>query len=341
MRIMIKKFFSLCVAILCITWSEAYCQTNDFYDDAPLNHLTGSEQILLTGEIEKDIIIDLNTLPKRDVIVKETYLNGEKAAFTGSYRYEGYSLYDILNSVILKKKNAAEYPPIIDLYVEISNVAGEKVVLSWGELYYPNNRHNIIIATDVARIVPSKTKDLWPLPVERKLIVGNDLITERNISNPVKITVKSLYSTYKINKGMKPMWCDTLRVCVNGNLCMEYVALPEEGKEYTYNTVFYGRGMGIHGTSPFKGKLLGKFITPYYSLSKESLRTGIVVIAGVDGYHAAFSLSELVNRNDQQEILIIDKDNYENCGRFSLFPACDFFSDRAIKSVMEINLLVP
>jgi len=250
-------------------------------------------------------------------------------------------LYDILNSVILKKKNAAEYPPIIDLYVEISNEAGEKVVLSWGELYYPNNRHNVIIATDVARIVPSKTKDLWPLPVERKLIVGNDLITERNISNPVKITVKSLNSTYKINKGMKPMWCDTMRVCVNGRLSREYAALPEGGKEYTYNTVFYGRGMGIHGTSPFKGELLAKLITPYYSLSKESLRTGIVVVAGVDGYHAAFTLSELVNRNDQQEVLVIDKDNYENCGRFSLFPACDFFSDRAIKSVMEINLLVP
>jgi hypothetical protein len=48
-----------------------------------------------------------------------------------------------------------------------------------------------------------------------------------------------------------------------------------------------------------------------------------------------------VNRNDQQEILLIDRDNYEGAGRFSLFPACDFFSDRAIKAIMEINLLLP
>jgi beta-aspartyl-peptidase (threonine type) len=67
----------------------------------------------------------------------------------------------------------------------------------------------------------------------------------------------------------------------------------------------------------------------------------MVVIAGLDGYRAAFTLSEIVNRNDQQEVLIIDKDNYEGAGRFSIFPACDYFSDRAIKAVMEIDLLLP
>ncbi len=87
-------------------------------------------------------------------------------AFIGAYRYDGYSLFDILNDRILKKKNKEEFSPIIDLYVEIENAKGEKVVLSWGEIYYPNFLHNSIIATDVMRIVPSKTKELWPLPSE-------------------------------------------------------------------------------------------------------------------------------------------------------------------------------
>ncbi|MCK7537686.1 MAG: hypothetical protein MZV63_45405 [Marinilabiliales bacterium] len=64
-------------------------------------------------------------------------------------------------------------------------------------------------------------------------------------------------------------------------------------------------------------------------------------LAGVDGYRAAFTLSELVNRNDQEETLVIDRKDEQGSGRFSLFPAADFFSDRAIKSVMEINLLLP
>jgi hypothetical protein len=338
---MIRRTISACLVCLCLTAPAVIAQTNDFYDDAPTNALNGPGKILITGEIEKDMVVDLNTLPQRNTIVKETYLNGDKVAFTGAYRYDGVSLYDILNSVVLKKKNAAEYSPIIDLYVEVSNDAGEKVVLSWGEIYYPNVRHNIIIATAVARIVPSKTKDLWPLPVDSKLIVGNDLITERNISNPTRITVKSLECNYTVNKGMNPMWSEKFRLCVNGKLNREVIDLPEDGTVYTYNTVFYGRGTGIHGTSPFKGQLLKQVIAPAYTLSKESLRTGLVVVAGLDGYRAAYTLSEVVNRNDQQEILLYTKEKGENNGHLLVFPSCDYFSDRAIKAVMEINLLIP
>ncbi len=334
-----KKTVSLVLACS-LTGLLSFSQTNDFYDDAPTNKLNGASSVIVTGEIEKDIVIEFSSLVKREVIVKETYLDDNRVSFTGTYRYDGYSIYDILDKVILKKKNAGTFPPIIDLYVEISNDNGDTIVLSWGEIYYPNNRHNIIIATDVARIVPSKTKDMWPLPGNVKLVVGPDLITERNISNPVRIVVKSLDSDYKINKGMKPMWCESLRMCRNGVMEQEFTSLPGGGKEYTYNTVFYGRGMGIHGTSPFTGQMFASFINPFYSLTTYNLRQGLVVVAGVDGYRAAFTLSEIINRNDQQEVLIIDKDNYEDCGRFSLFPSCDFFSDRAIKSVMEINLLV-
>jgi hypothetical protein len=327
--------------MLCLTCSSAFCQTNDFYDDAPTNILNGSGKILVTGEIEKDLVIDLSTLPQRNTIVKETSLNGDKVSFIGAYRYDGVSLYDILNSVVLKKKNGAEFSPIIDLYIEVSNDAGDKVVISWGEIYYPNNRHNILVAGAVTRIVPSKTKDLWPLPVDCKLVVGNDLITERNISNPTKITVKSLDCNYTVNKGMNPMWSENVRLCVNGTLSRLINELPENGTVYTYNTVFYGRGTGIHGTSPFTGQLLMQIIKPAYTLSKESLKNGIVVIAGLDGYRAAFTLSEIVNRNDQQETLLYTKEKSENNGRFLVFPSGDYFSDRAIKSVMEINLLIP
>jgi len=316
-------------------------QTNDFYDDAPTNQLKGNSSILITGEVEKDIKIDFSGLPVHSIIVKETSIKGDGVGFTGAYRYDGYSLYDILDRIVLKKKNEAEFPPIIDLYVEVSNEAGETVVLSWGELYYPSNRHQVMIATSVARIVPSKSKDLWPLPEQTKLIVGSDLITARNISNPSRITIRSLDSKYAITKGMSPMFSDKMRLCVNGVLKGEIAGIPKEAVTYTYHTVFYGRGMGIHGTTPFTGTLLSERLKGQYVLLTESLQKGLVVIAGIDGYRSAFTLSEIVNRNDQNEILIIDRGNEDGAGRFSLFPGCDFFSDRAIKSIMEINILLP
>jgi len=336
-----KRLTLLISALVILMAIPAAGQTNDFYDDAPTVKLKGSTKILVTGELQKDVTIDVTRLPKHSITVKETTLTEGKVGFTGAYRYDGYSIYDILDGVLLKKKNEAEFPPIIDLYVEITNDRGESVVFSWGEIYYPVNRHRLIIATSVARIVPSKAKDLWPLPAETKIVAGNDLITSRNISNPVKITVKSLDSKYPINKGMTPLYSETMKICVNGKQRAILTEMPEGTDSETFKTVFYGRGMGIHGTTPFTGGMVHQLLGDYYKLTPVALQKGLVVIAGLDGYRAAFTLSEIVNRNDQQELLIIDRDNYEGAGRFSLFPAGDFFSDRAIKAVMEIDMLLP
>lgn len=336
-----NKLILLFPALILLLSLTATGQTNDFYDDAPTSPLKGSTKILVTGEVQKEMTIDITRLPKHSITVKETTLNEGKVNFTGAYRYDGYSIYDILDKVVLKKKNEAEFPPIIDLYIEITNDMGETALFSWGEIYYPVNRHCLLIATSVARIVPSKAKDLWPLPVETKIVAGNDLVTSRNISNPVKITVKSLDSKYPVSKGMNPLYSETMRICVNGKQRALLTQLPDGLDSETYQTVFYGRGMGIHGTTPFSGSRLAELLNSFYQLSAEALRKGLVVIAGVDGYRAAFTLSEIVNRNDQQEVLIIDRDNYEGAGRFSLFPAGDFFSDRAIKAISEVNLLLP
>jgi hypothetical protein len=51
------------------------------------------------------------------------------------------------------------------------------------------------------------------------------------------------------------------------------------------------------------------------------------------------SFSELFNRNDQQEFLLIRTKPDEDGGLFRIFSAADFFSDRAIKSVSEIHLI--
>lgn len=336
-----KKLTLLFSALVMLLHIPASGQTNDFYDDAPATRLKGSMKILVTGEVQKDMTVDITRLPKHSITVKETTLTDGKIGFTGAYRYDGYSVYDILDKVVLKKKNEAEFSPIIDLYVEITNDRGESVTFSWGEIYYPVNRHRLLIATSVARIVPSKAKDLWPLPEETKIVAGNDLVTARNISNPVKITVKSLDSKYTVNRNLKPLFSDKMRICVNGKQRSVMTQLPEAVSNETYQTVFYGRGMGIHGTTPFSGGKLSDLLKDYYLVSADGLRNGLVVIAGLDGYRAAFTLSEIVNRNDQQEVLIVDRENYEGAGRFSLFPAGDFFSDRAIKAIMEIDMLLP
>lgn len=313
-------------------------QTNDFYDDATLNALTTSK-LMVEGEVANPGTVDFSTLPLRSVIVKETAFDGKDGKFIGAYQYEGYSIYDILNQTVLQKKNEAEFPPIIDLYVEVENAAGEKVVLSWGEIYYPVHQHEIIIATTVRRIVPSKTKDLWPMPVNSKLVVAADLFTERNIENPVKITVKSSTVNYEIDRQIPEMYSKKVDFMLKDELVRSVSAVDSDWTILTYAHVFYGRGSGIHGTTPFSGVLLKEVAEDIFPSSKENLRTGMIITAGLDGYRGIYSYSEVFNRNDQAELLLAPRTGVVKEGAFMLFPSMDFFSDRAIRSLMEVRMI--
>jgi hypothetical protein len=312
--------------------------TNNFYDNTETFPLPVKD-LVIEGEIANPGKVDFTRLPKHSVIVKEALLDSSGTdRFVGAYRYDGYSLFDILDDRILRKANSAEFNPIIDLFIEIENDKGEKVVFSWGEIYYPNNLHKIIISSGVSRIVPSKTRDLWPLTVESKLVAGNDLVTERNIVSPVKITVRSYPISFKVDRNMTSMYSQGIRVFTCSKKIAEIKSLPANINPQTFNTIFYGRGRGIHSTTPFSGILLKELLTEYYPVSKENLQTGMFCMAGVDGYRCAFSYSEVFNRNDQQEFLLITTKPDEDGGLFRVFAACDFFSDRAVKSLSEIHL---
>lgn len=312
--------------------------TNNFYDNTETYPLAVKE-LTVEGEIANPGKVDFSKLPVHSVSVKETLLDSTGSdKFIGAYRYDGYSLFDILNDRILKKSNAEEFRQIIDTYIEVENTKGEKAVFSWGEIYYPNALHRIIIASGVSRIVPSKTKDLWPLPSESRIIAGNDLITERNISSPVKITVRSYPKSFHVAKGLSPMFSGKIMLFNRGSAKGQISDIPSGLKEVTFNTIFYGKGKGIHSTEPFIGVKLSEVLLPSFRLTRENLKEGILCLAGKDGYRCVVSYSELFNRNDQQEFLLVKTKENEDGGLFRIFPACDFFSDRAVKSVSEIHL---
>ncbi len=313
--------------------------TNNFYVNVETISLPPYE-LTIAGEILNPGTVDFSILEKHSVIVKEALLDDSGGnRFTGAFRYDGYSLFDILNDRIINKTNKDKFQQVIDLFVEIENSAGEKVVFSWGEIYYPANLHKIILATDVARIVPSKTKELWTLPVSGRLVSGNDLLTERNISDPVKITVRSYPKSFVTIKGLSPMYSETFSLYNENNYLSKISSIPSGLNENIYNTVFYGRGKGIHSTTPFSGVFLRSVLEKYFPSDRENLKTGLFCFAAEDGYRMTVSYSELFNRNDQQEFLLIKSLSGEDGGLFRIFPAPDFFSDRAIKSLKEVHFI--
>ena len=318
-------------------WDKNH-RTNDFYDDSPTYFLPYAKKIDVGGEIANPKSIDLKKFPLRSVNVKEVLQNGNLIEFIGAYRYDGISLLDILNDFVIEKKNAGDFKPIIDLYVEIENDKGDKVKFSWGEIFYTAHLHQIIIATKVMHIEPVKNDKYWPIPQESRLVVASDLITCRNISNPSKITVKSLDKHFAVNKGMENMWSDHVIIKVDGEQEEILSELPNEIPNHSYPNIFYGKGRGVHGVTPMIGSELKACIAKHIPLNVHNLRNGMITITALDGYRAAFSVGEIMNRNDHSEFLIIDKNNYDGAGKFSIYPLSDFFSDRAMKAVTEIHI---
>lgn len=311
--------------------------TNNFYDKSETYPLPVKE-LYVDGEIANPGKVDFSVLRKRSLIVKEALPDRNGAIrFSGAFRYDGYSLFDILETRIIKKVNESEFGSVIDLFTEIENDEGDRALFSWGDIYYPNNLHRIIIASDVTRIVPSKTKELWELPDKSRIVAASDLITMRNISNPVKITVKSFPVSYRMNRGMSPMNSPLIKLFHDGKKLGEIESVHDSITDKTIESIFYGRGRGIHSTTPFTGPLLKEVLTAYYPPEKYDLQRGVLCFAGLDGYRCAVSYSELFNRNDQQEFLIIRMKEGEYGGAWRIFAACDFFSDRAVKSLYEIH----
>ncbi len=312
-------------------------QTNNVFDNAPTLPLKHPETILISGEIEKEMEVKLAGLPRRSVAVKEVSAEDGRIVFRGAYRYDGYSLADILNRVVIKKRNAEEFPRIIDLYLEVENETGEKVCFSWGEIFYPNNMHRILIAASVSRFVPQLTKELWPLPAESKIVAGTDLLTVRGLRRPTRITVKSfdIRKTGPAGKADGSTAAAHLNLLIDGKSVAEFVRLPADLTVVTYPSTLYGQGKGFLGNPDLTGVPLAMLLGRHIPVSEKSLAAGLVAFIAADGYRAVFSLSELVNRNDHQEALLMS--DVGGTPGFSMYASGDFYFDRAVNRIVKIE----
>ncbi len=311
-------------------------ENNDFYDNVPLTGLPlGSIEI--AGEVASPGVFKLKGLPLHQVMVREAVLEGGQARFIGAYVYQGYSLFDILEDQILAKKNQEQFSSPIDLMVIVENKKGEKVLLSWGEIFYPAVLHRLILAVRVAPIIPSSTGETWPLPANPKLVVANDLFAERNLDSPVKITVKSFAAPIATEKGKTPLYSPGINIYVKGEEKGSLDKLPQDLTPLNLPAVFFGRGQGFHGVNYFQGVPLRLILEKFTGSQPLNFKTAYLAIIADDGYRAIYSASEIFNRNDNQETIICDR-GQKNGGRFSLFSIDDFFSDRAVKAIKEIWL---
>ncbi|MFO7851576.1 MAG: hypothetical protein ACQERS_05940 [Bacteroidota bacterium] len=315
---------------------EGKTDNNLLFDNQETHLLDGPEYIRIFGEVKEEQNVPLADLMIRSVVVKEVLPEEGQRVFKGAFRYDGYSLEDILANVELEKKSG--FKPITDLYVKVHNANGSHTIVSWAEIFFPVHHHLQIIATRVSRHVPFKTPEVqYPLPEKSRLVISNDLLTCRNISDPVSIEICSCQGEFPEREMVELYW-PTLSIEGFSSESVLLEELPDTLPDRESEMIFYGRGRGIHQVNPFEGKYLSELLELYFKPDAESLKKGLVVASAPDAYRSAFSLSEIMNRNDRLETLIMDENNYERAGRFSLVVPGDFFSDRAMKALSRLAL---
>jgi len=308
-------------------------KVNSFYERGP-----GADYALKTirveGEVENPGPVELAGLPLRSVAVKEVALADGKPEFRGAYFFTGYSLYDILNAKPVKKVNA-DFSPETDLYVTVENDKGEKAVFSWGEIYYAKDSFGTLISRSVRSVTAPKRNKDWPLPKGPRLVCRGDLYNTRFIADPSKITVRAVPGIYPGEKH-QAVFTPEFSVVIGTRTAV--ISNPSFAEKRVYLDAAYGHGMGYKEVKQAEGFVLKDVLASAGARAADS-GASLVVVSSKDSYRAAFSLAEIINRNDNADFLIVDKGLEETYGRFALFAAPDFFVDRNVRAVDKVEIL--
>lgn len=295
------------------------------------------EELRVEGEIKEPGTIRLRDHYEREVVVRQALPDASgQILFTGAYRYQGYSLFDLLNSFNQQKKNMEAFRPPIDLYVIIENDLGESVAFSWSEIFHTSNPHQIIVATRQSPIYPHRNEVEYPEADTWKIVASGDLFAHRYLDNPSRIMVRSFdQKDYPIDRELAEPFSEQVVVAGLGEeIILDPLQAPAAHQRY--QAVFYGMGMGYHPTPEFKGPYLTSLLEGRLPENDpERNRQGLVVFAGKDGYRAVFSYSELFNRADQVKAILAIPDDPES-GYYRIFHPADFYADRSVKNLSEI-----
>jgi hypothetical protein len=332
-----KKYF-IAVLFFCIPLfaQELKENTSSFFDESELKEFI-LKNILVEGEVEMPGVVDLSTLPLRNVPIKELSMQNGKDKYIGTYYYSGYSLFDILNSQKVKKANGADFKPAVDLYVVVENDKGEKAVFSWGEIYYAKDNFQALISKSVNAVNPSKMKMKWPLPAEPRLVCGRDAYNFRFISNPVKITVKSFPGVFTAIES-KEIFSPGIKVTF-GSQSAFIEDTKSTTEKRTFKNIGYGHGMGWKGVKDVEGYVFKDVLKEHLQIPEKEIASSVVCVSAKDGYRATYSLSELINRSDNEDFLLCERKDSKEDGRYTFYASPDFFVDRNVRAAERIQII--
>ena len=308
-----------------------------------------SSTLAITGLVRQPFNLtrqDLNGFDAIRVQLNEIMADG---SFQGVFHYSGVPLKSLLELAGVEKEETA-FGKKVDLAILVRNKKGDRVALSWGEVFY-RNPGEIIVATSASPIMPHKDckrchdPEVYKPRLDRfqrkigfpKLVISSDTYADRSLEDITSIEVLDLRPKMPAKK-LKELYSTEFTIV---GALEKAIAIKDLGiyprREIT--VMHLGEGKGYHGIDkfagvPFRAILDTAGVAP--DLSKAFL------VSAPDGYRSLFSYGEIFLNPAGDRMTLADRINgqpIQNGGKFILVPPGDLMSDREVKAVQKIEVI--
>jgi len=304
--------------------------------------------VSIRGDIKHLLELTMEDLTKFDSATARLNEVTRDRQFHGAFTYTGVPLRTLLEIAVIEK-GKTDFAKPIDLAIIVENKQGEKVALSWGEIFY-RNPAEILIAYTALPVMPHKSCQSCHTPAiyeQRlsemtrqvklpKLVVASDFYTDRCIEGITNITVIDLRPEIEIQK-QKELFSEQFTVA--GHKMQPFQIQDLSSFHHEKVTVkMIGDGKGYHGLHYVEGVFLSEILSQ--AGMKHEFDT-VVLVSAPDGYRTLLSYGEIfLNARRNRSLLAdrIDQEAIRKNGRFILFIPDDLSADRWVKAVDKIEI---
>ncbi len=324
----------------------------------------GDFSFVVRGEVQRPGVWQLSELKKFPVIPVRLREFSPEGKYRGlcAYRVVPFAL--LLERVGIEKSPQNAFRHKIDMAIFLANRSGQKLVLSWGEIFYQSNPTHYLLAIAKKVIKPTAHPAVAPgscttchtrkrvyrgrlLPrVLPDALTGVKFLVVRSgqivgeLRNLASVEIRSVRRKIPATTTRNHVFSPEVLV-VSPEKTEKLAEILETGniKITTFRLPEIGSGCGYHGTFTFQGY-------PVKALFARELSNpdfwGLFVSAP-DGYRTFVSRNEMVGALGKPAILAFLKDGHpleSPEGKFMLVLPNDLFFDRWIRAVNRIEILV-
>lgn len=293
----------------------------------------------------------------------------------------GTSLAGLLEAAGVEKKTPDGFNRPLDMYITVTGRSGRQVHFSYGEVFMSGDPDGLLLTGTMRHLMPHHHDALsgadarftkWLAPADRQapdfencagchdggkllkldlpkgicLFPVREPWTSRFVEDVVEISVRQLGIPVTGAKAKtEDLWVDQPVLTVPGG---QPLALTEETLKAAaaagFRAATFGQGRGYHGTHQWAGWSIKSLLEKQLP-GQTDLNRLLLVVTASDGYRCVYSGGEIFHSQFDENLILAIKKNGQplerNQGRFETVVRRDFYIDRSVHSVRDLQVIIP